>query len=267
MSDPKFSALRVLKPFRGFEAQYSGKLVTLFDILLHPEGIYKDYVAGQPGYDPNLARGLQVPIGSRVILWMPKIFWIDYTVSEVPVLQPYSYSIIWRLRSLADNQHNPVYPWHIATQLSGLPETAVDPGARFVIPAAESAIIYNSADPATFIAPAIQDLRAERFNVQGNASHVSVNTAGGSAVVQQGVLPATFGGLDRRYPAWNAYETQAVGDEMLISVRRESLPVATTWDFSSPDGADLPFSEFYGAGFSGGPFPFLGVYAMVGTST
>lgn len=263
-----FTARRVLRPFRNFEAQYNGTVVSGFDILLHPEGIYKDPLAGQPGYDPNLTRGLTVPVGARVILWMPKIFWVDYTVAEAPVPKPYSYALTWRLRSLADHQHDPSFPWHIATQLLGVPETAVDAGPRYGIPAADTAIIYNEADPATFAPPAIQDLRAERFNVQGSASHVSLNPTGGVAVVQQGVLPASFfGGLDRRYPAWSVHETQATGDELLISVRRDSVPVATTWDFSSPGGADLPFSQFYGTGLAGGPYPDLGVLVMIGKST
>src|SRR3990170_573964 len=101
--DPQFGIVRVLRPYQGFEAIYQGHPATgstAVPIMLSEAGIELDEEARNKvtGYDPELVRGLPVPLGARVVLWVP---FISAILLEVGA-SPYVYMPIWRFRNTAD---------------------------------------------------------------------------------------------------------------------------------------------------------------------
>src|SRR5271154_5270739 len=124
LADAQYGVVRILRPFAGFEATYTGKSTGGNPIAFTQGGLPLDPLAGQPGYAPTLLRGLSVPIGSRILLWIPAI---EAVVGGVGV--PYSYSFAWRYRSVFDYRQNRG-PWHYAKQAAGVPDTTAPPGKQ-----------------------------------------------------------------------------------------------------------------------------------------
>ncbi len=263
---PQYNLRRVLKPFSTFATVFQGQSVAGIGIFLTPDGVFHDPLAGRPGYAPNLVAGLPVPLGARIVLWLPKVFWIDESVPQTPVFYAYQYAVSWRLRSHADHSQQSKIPFHIPRQIAGVAETVITPGDRFVIPAGENAVVYNSADPASIAAAADQDLRAELLRVSGVSVKPSIAPDGTIAVEQQGVLPASSTFPSRHYPAWSVHELAAEGDELVLQVGRGFVTGTENWDFTANTGADRLFSDFFGSGL-GASYPDLGAYAIVGVST
>ncbi len=87
LADAQFSIARILRPYTNFETQYQGqpvdRRIMLSEVVNGPGGEARDDLAikGQTGIDPELARGLAVPMGARVLIWFPKIL-PDNTLSE-----------------------------------------------------------------------------------------------------------------------------------------------------------------------------------------
>lgn len=141
---PDYSIVTILRPFEGFEAKYEG-----MSVLNNPIAIpgKLDEMAGKSGYDPNLISGVPVPMGSRIVLWLPTYFPQVYG-SSTPF---YKYTICWRLRSLRDQiESSPDRGLigHFGATIPGVPQeagfgdNASQGGLRYVIPAAYESIEF-----------------------------------------------------------------------------------------------------------------------------
>lgn len=270
------SVTRVLKPFRGFEATYQGELRS-FPIAM-PGSL--DFRAGKPGFDPNLLAGVPVPLGTRLTLWFPQ----PTQAIEGQAVRPYEYRIVWRLRTPVDVQiaqqqtgtpNNPDgLSFHLPSAAPGIPNTAVAPPTRVLIPAALSSIAYEQAEPVTTFTDGVTNLRGERLLVEGALYGLGGGPIipGGAAIaadrgwVGQGYLPS-LPDFDGSYgaPFYMPYQTDAFGDEFIILVNRQSDEIGATWDFT-PGGPDGQFSQFYGTnGGAREPIPALGILVITGS--
>ena len=127
--DPQVSFRVVAKPFPNFEATYQG--FGAATPIAFP-GV-RDPDAGRDGFDPNLLAAYPVPFGATIWLWIPLcVGGVDQR--QVPVIQLYDYTIIWRLRNLTDFKNRRA-PFHIERQFPGAFDSPAGQ-ARFVIPAA-----------------------------------------------------------------------------------------------------------------------------------
>ena len=112
LADAQFSVARVFRPFEGFEAVYNGQSVRT--PIAIPGSLDPD--AGRTGFDTNLISGIPVPMGSKVMLWIPTIFQDSGGALGPPSFQvvPYRYQFVWRLRNLRDFKnyvrHSPKRP-------------------------------------------------------------------------------------------------------------------------------------------------------------
>lgn len=269
---------RILKPPRDFEDAYQG--LDAAEIPIAIPGTL-DFRAGERGFDPQLMAGISIPLGSRLLLWLPQ----SLSVEGIPTV-PYIYRILWRLRSQSDSaeararnltrEGNPQggLSGHLPTQLKGIPaDDGAAPGdpdqERVVIPCALSTIAYEQTEPGGAFDDATTNLRGERLSVRGQSyfppgeAPILVNDPTLKAVASQGVypFPATPPGLNGG-PTYIPFETDALGDEYIILVTRD--PGTTDlWDFATDDFA---FSRLFGtANGTRAPVPSIGIYAMEGS--
>ena len=274
--DAQFGVVKILRPYTGFEADNQGQSVLLFPIALTERGLPLDPLAGKPGYAPNLLRGLAVPLGARIVLWLPAIIGGSTLLGQYA----YRYAIAWRLRSTFDyRQIRGAY--HYPKQGKGVPDTAAPPGQqdRVVKPAAWQTIAYTQPEPnptttglGTTFDRAVATVHAEDLAIRGGTL-LSPHIPGGLlGAAQQGVLDpgnAKFGRAAVA-PVYNVHEVQAMGDEFMLFVYRDQVSSKGTtdlnWDFTQPSGIDQNLSIFYGSG-SGSVFPDVGVYVMAGAAT
>jgi hypothetical protein len=268
MADAQFGVTRILRPPSGFEAIYQGQPATT-PIYLFQNGDPLDPFAGQAGYDPNLIAGLSVPFGARLALWIPNIFYVDDDVP--PVFPVYEWIFIWRLRNVFDFRNSPLrIPYHFP-QVEGPIDTSFVPAqARVTLPAAYNTITYIQPEPVSATLPdslrAVQKARAEDIKFGTVAlSGPLLDLALTEGVVQQGVQDPGVT-ADAIRPRFMVHEVQALGDELIVAVRRSATNVPN-WGFAGvfPANADVVFSQILGNG-TGQEFPFNGVYVMPGTS-
>jgi len=256
MFDAQFSMARIVKPFANFEARYQGNSAGF------PIGFpgVLDRLAGNNGYDPFLLAALPMPIGARVMIWIPAAIYITESAIQQTA---YQYQILWRLRSTGDfvssfdmnvpRDQTPQY--HMRTRDVGVAEDPADPSGtlRYVLPAAMQTIAYEQPEPSTdpsTLANGIIHLRGQLIIPCGNhwvAPLVPPPNPGPpvQGVFGQGVWPfsqepeeAESGG-----PNFHPFWFDAEGDDMLILARRVTIGEDTDWDFG---GVDRPFSSTYG---------------------
>lgn len=283
MVDPQFSMARILRPYANFETDYQGQ-DGFIPIMLTEEGQPLDDLAGEPGYSPLLVRGMKVPLGARVLLWLPKVMYLDETLGEI---LPYAYTFSWRLRNVFDYRETRT-PFHFPSQAPGAPGVEGVPpvvAPRVVVPAANHSIIYNSAAPtSTDLAYApVQRLFVEQIGPYAQ-TYLQPYLPGGVLLgeLAQGVFPALPAfAQDAVMPEYQIFEMRAAGDELLVSIRKQLSPAssasagAPAWDFTLLTGADYFLSVLLGNGAANldpqytafsGPYPNAGVYVMVGVA-
>lgn len=276
------SLARVLKPPTNFEDAYQGLNSTNVPIAI-PGTL--DFRAGTRGFDPQLLAGVSIPLGSRLLLWIPQSF---ADVGEGFPGDAYDYRILWRLRSQADaqladqQQLGPENPQrgivgHLQQQYAGIPaDNGMAPNdptqERVVIPAALTSVAYGQTEPGGDSTDGVTHLRGERLSVRGEGygpnpqqAPLVNNNPGLLGVVGQGTQPFPLANLGRLSgPIYLPFETDAFGDEYLILVTRGTLG-ASTWDFT---GADRHFSSIFGTdGGTRAPVAGVGIYAMTGSGS
>lgn len=263
-ADAQFGIARILRPWNGalsltgpYQGQPVSTQIMLTEVLTPPGGAPLDPFAetGSAGYASNLIKGLDVPIGSRVILWLPAI------QSGGLLAFRYSWSITWRLRNVYDYR-NARMPFHFPKQGEGVPDTSTVPAEpRVVVPCAVQSVIYaESPEPVGLFTRTTAKIRAE--DVSTGFSQLGLpfipSPVGGTGIFQQGLADPNVNPA-APYPLYMVHEVQAVGDEMLISLfRTDAGGLSPTWDFATDD-------QFVGQ-YLGSDFPDIGVYAMVGTA-
>ena len=207
-------------------------------------------------------------MGARVIMKMPHMSYIE-TTSPSLIRRAYIWAFTWRERNLFDYRTQRI-PWHLP-QAQGPDDTSVSPSSpRVTLPATANTIIYNQPEPVITGLPdtgrAVQIARAEdiRFSMFDLAGPFLPGGARGA--VQQGLLdPDDFGETAIRQ-SFMSHEIQALEDELLIAVYRNSGPA--TWDFTAGTGADEQLGEMLGNIGRGadGATERIGVYVKTGSA-
>lgn len=287
LADAQFSIAHVLRPYTDFETTYQGQpasdRIMVSEVIEGPGGEPRDQLAllRTPGIDPNLVRGLATPMGSRVLIWLPKIV-PDNTLAIGATPIRYIWTLEWRMRNVFDNRQTRS-GWHFPKQGQGVPDTTSGaPEARTVLPSANQTVVYTQPEPLGVTGTVAQNARVESYTVGGQFPGAAppfgnpLMPGGATGAIQQGILdPAVFPGS--AYGATSSYfqliETQAAGDELMIGLTRDvpDTGVFPDWDFTqNPGSFDRDVSIFLGVGTTvgtpTGPFPDLGVYVLTGCS-
>lgn len=256
MADAQFGVVQVMRPQNGFEAIYEGQSVDN-PVYLFPEGRNIDQLAadGVAGYDPELARGLKIPLGARVLLWLPNLFFTDF--SDPPNTLGYEWTFIWRLRTITDLIQGRI-PYHFARD-RGVPDTTQPAGqqARVPLPAAYNTITFIQTEPTSNPGRSINNIHSEDLEASSLTLPNPLLASGNRQPIQQGIVDPSVFPADAEQPGFLVHEMQAVGDELLIGVRRNgsSFP---NWAFGT---TDLRFVRMLGSST-----PNVGVYVMTGTA-
>lgn len=275
--DAQLSLSRILRPPNGFEDVYEGLSASEFPIAI-PGTL--DFEAGQRGFDPNLMAGVSIPMGSRLLLWLPQPTPIEGITQAV-----YEYRILWRLRSTESQnaaanggtRNSPLQGGllgHLPKNFDGTPnDNGLDPNntnqERLVLPCAMTSVAYEQTEPVATLDDGVIDLRGERVSVRGRSYGPSqaplLVPSGSIAVASQGIyaFPSAAPGLQGG-PTFLPYQTDAFGDEYIIIVTRQAAGLSADWQF---EGEDRSFSAIFGtdAGRRSGPLEGLGIYAFSGS--
>ena len=261
LSVPEIHLAHTLRAWENFEDTYEGKSVIDPIYLCESNKPYDPEAAdGVSGIDPNLVSGLPVRMGTRTAIWFP----LFVTAPPFGRGHPYIWVVEWRMRNCFDHRNTAKarMPFHMPKQSPGVPTTVPpNPGARVIIPAVYDTQIYVQTEPA---------LMADRTYVHLRQIYIQANTTallqpympnGERGVVQQGIYQSNpVPGYNGR-PGFMLYETQSIGDELLISIWRDP-DLGATWEFA---GLDRTISKVLGKG-SGAQIPDLGVYVMYGVT-
>lgn len=273
MNDPQFGVVSTLRPQANFATQYQGvaanTLIMFTQTQPNGDSPPRDPMANQTNYDSNLIRGLSCCIGQRVLIWLPKFG----AVTSGGLTDVYSFRLIWRLRSLADQSLSPLrQPAHMPLDRTGERDTSAPPTNqnRYVIPAATETVVYDQTEPATLLTNVVQHARVEDIAMLGDepwtgatqnvlAPIIPALSGGGTVtgVIQQGILdPATYAPKATKY-SYGIYETRAKGDELLIGLYRTTN--LGGWNFL--EGAtDSPVSDTLNSSVD------LGIYVLLGVA-
>jgi len=287
-ADAQFTMSRILKPFRDFEDIYQAQNPHI-PIAFFPEdpndlnhGVQTtDPSAHETAYADNLLRFTPVPLGSRIMVWIPYAIGWDAT-NGVITTQQYQYIFQWRIRNL-EHSHLTVRggemePHHIVT-IDGRPNRldANDVLQRRFIPSARRTVIMAQADVGGNL-PQVNDLRTERIENICDDTRQQLPLLPNNEVgyYQQGVLdPAEFSTalppLDES--AWRSmyrpFWFDCEGDELMITaLRDDAYTNGGAWDFNA-SGADMAFSSVYGrnnAGKTVDPSRALGILLFTGSN-
>jgi hypothetical protein len=277
MSDvPQFQMVTVLKPFDGFESVYQGEDADI--PVAFPGDIDLRSEKGIEGFDPQLIRGHKVPMGSRVLLWIPQAIPGYLSVTEV-----YAYQVVWRLRTTRDYaeahelrlESEKEAGYHLSRRALGAPADPdnADTTKRFVIPAAVDNILVVQSEPAGITEEQLSNLRSSAIVVRAgiwNPPRLPPPfSSSDNAVVTQGVYPwpdasGSLTGGPIFAPVW----LEAAGDEMIILAKRyESDYTGQTWNFETSN-EDEGFSAIYGTNNGQrAPIPNVGIYVCTGIGT
>lgn len=255
LADAQFGIARILRPYAGFDApsgagSYQGQASEI-PIMLTEGGQALDDQAGQPGYSPVLVRGLPVPYGSRVTIWVPLV--APKLESSAPT--GYVWGVSWRLRNTFDFRQRRT-PYHYPKQAAGVPFGG---SARVVIPAASQSVVYNQSEPSSVFLPALQTCYAEAIQFQFSINLIAPLTPSGAyGTIEQGLInPDPM--REALTTTFQVAELQALGDEMLIGLYRPGTP----WDFGAGK-VDEQLSKVLGSNY--GTYPDIGVYVLAGTA-
>ena len=256
MADAQFTLTTLLRPPPNYLTAYQGTSNSI------PFPGVLDQKAGEPGYDPELLGGLAIPLGARVLIYLPFIF----NNGPVPNDLGYIYKIVFRLRNPQDYR-NPGpsglrTPYHLPNQIPGAPDTSgIGTAQRFVIPAAAWVVGYQQPEAALLAGGALGNpfaaaLRVYPEGIMPNAIDVgtplSINNPPATAVVQQGIEdPATFIGATR--PQFVPVLVDGLGDELLIFMSKSQQPSVppVPWDFA---GNDIRVARYFDASAETGIF-------------
>jgi len=264
LADAQLTNVKVLKPFAGFEAVYQGKLAST--PIAFPGDL--DPQAGRPGFDRHLMRGIPVPEGARVLLWIPQC------TGAQDGFQEYIYRVVWRFSTLRKYRSPgradiPRGPYHIPVQLPGAPDTTVGSQPRVIVPAAWRNVAFEQ--PEAPMTNGRVNLRPEEIAIVEPSLLDAARPLladGSDGIIQQGVLDPATNPASAPQPLFEPFWFDAEGDELLILANRRTFGDLTHpfWDFKSA-GVDFPFSNIYGTGDGAhASFPGVGIYIQTGAN-
>lgn len=245
-------------------------------IMFTEGGAPLDDLAGKPGYSDSLVRGLSVPLGSRMVIWLPNI-------ASTP---RYYWTISWRMRNTFDFR-TARRAYHYPKAALGVPDDQGPVGGgsqpRVVLPAAVTSLLSTTVPGDPLVFPTVTTLNPEWAATQfAFANYAQPLTPSGVAgQIQQGILPWDTGSsapsLAGPVPTFIPYELQALGDEMMIglvkAVSLSDIGAQKPWNFDYAgtgwpqvgDPTDAIVSWLFGDG-SGTRYPDIGVYVLTGSA-
>jgi hypothetical protein len=262
MDDAQFGIIKILKPYPTFTTDYQGKTV-IAPIMFTEGGLPLDAEAGTPGYSPYLIRGLSVPMGARISMWLPLFGGV--VGSSVWL---YKWAFTFRLRNVFDFRSQRK-AYHYPKQGVGVPDgTFPFPGLpQVVIPAAMHSTLYAQPRPELLMTPPsfapTAILQTDLLMVDPtNVSAPPFIPGGHVGYPQQGITDpnAPAGVVPESYLFC---EIEAGGDELLIGMTRDAASnygtpdTVSTWDFVA-DHADSSMAAFLASS------PDIGVYVNTG---
>lgn len=166
-------------------------------------GLSLDPNAGKLGYSSKLVRGLPVPLGARMIVWVPDIEGCQF-----------EWNFGFRVRNLLDYK-NTRSPYHLAAQRLG-PDNLVP------VPGVWQNVVYNDSTSVTCKSLATQTVVREAFVSSGGAAEevsfplipnsVTLSTVD-RGIMQQGIRSAA----NAPQFSFRAIELQSIGDELVVS--------------------------------------------------
>lgn len=269
LADAQFGVMRILRPFAGFVDVYQGQPastpIMLTEVLDPPGGAALDPFAqtNTPGYSPKLIRGIDVPMGSRVVLWLPFITAYDAATSTTI---RYQWTLIWRLRNTYDYR-NARMPYHYPKQGAGVPETVgITLEDRVVIPCATQTLPYSqSPEPTGALANVVTNLRNEAVTTGATPLSNPLLPDGSIGYFQQGLGDPNASPIFSQ-PLYQQHEVQATGDELLLALTRDTT-LLPTWDFGTLLLNDWQVNFYLGgSGLAAPPKPDIGVYMTTGSA-
>jgi hypothetical protein len=257
-TDARFGIPDIMRPINNFDTVLEGVSAVNGSFGLFPSadgpGRPLDEAAesGQDGYDPTLIRAARVPYGSRVVVWVPHLYYQD----SAETLAPYTWVFIWRLRNLFDFR-NFRKPYHFPKQTPGVP---VGGATRLIIPAANQSVVYSREEPDPAVnARAVQLLITESYQCAGQAAKRPWLDAGvTNGKIEQGFgLPNVF---PNQEPTWEVHEMQAVGDELIVYIDRATTAELglTNWNFAGLNARDAQLATFFNSSTAAGLYIFRG---------
>lgn len=246
-------------------------------IMFSEGGMPLDDMAGRNGYSRTLVRGVQVPMGARVLVWLPRLVLLPNELVPLPEQQSmYQWEFSFRIRNLTDF-NSLRSPYHLASGRAGaasFPDEGEVPGTsevRVPVPASDHSVIFNGVEPPNsplarvvtermlkegFQTRSGRDLLPlipGKFGVLGG-NHAEVAGVGfveGPGQYQQGIVsnlspwpPGPVTGWSDEYygngayaPLFSILEIQCPGDEMLVSLTKVSGETAN-WAFPRTSESD-----------------------------
>jgi hypothetical protein len=269
--DAQFSVARIFRPFEGFEAIYSGQ--TVRRPIAIPGNLDPD-ARQTTGFDPNLIAGIPVPMGSKIMLWIPTIF-METGEDDFQIV-PYRYQFAFRLRNIRDfRERRGRSAYHFPRQSTGA-------NSQFVVPAAQKIVVFEGPNVTLNTSPvggtfgvnadetfATHQALLERLVFPSATPMAPLSPAGGGALgsYQQGVADFGTGAVNiNQTVTFNSFQLDSEGDELMIFVDKEDNQTQNDiWNFSDPNGTDFGFSQFFGTG-TGAVIRDLGIYVFTGSN-
>jgi len=166
-SPTELSVVKVLRPYKGFEYDYSrigppavtvsGSYPIAFSDSINPNPVtppgqtdpfaYDEQARqGVAGYDPHLTAMVPVPVGASVLIWLPCVPFNPNSLTT-PDSFMYVWRIMWRFRNMGDFRRRGL-PWSIGQEAYGASDSSSGVAeARVVIPAASESTIYVRREP------------------------------------------------------------------------------------------------------------------------
>lgn len=261
----QFSISKIVRPdLTAMAGQYQGKsseIPICWPGTIEAGGVGSGYI--------NLMQGTPVPLGGRLIIWLPSfIRWTSSQKAAVQVI-PYAWRFVWRLRNAEmfsrDFQSGKQTAFHFS---SGDMRNGI-----FTVPAAVSAgILVGPAmtppfDPSN-ISQLAQQLELVENWAQPNSTVLGDVTAlgspdlrpilanGGRAFLEQARGNASYPQANlTTLVSWNPIVIDALGDDLVILQTSVS---SGTWSFTDPYSDKLLYQALYDN-------PDIGIYIMSGT--
>ena len=238
--DPQFENMRVLQPFRNFEARYQGQAGTLpiaFPGVLDP-------LAGQSGYASTLGAGERMPAkGARIKIWFPQV---GEDAGETFVTSyGYAFELRWRLRNYQDYRNAAAAgsaaratPYSMTQNPAGYPTGS---GSRVFIPGGADVCLYEQTEPGSDGDPGDANIRVQRYVPMITSAALPLAPVTGSLVWQQGAYEQTGTFAEANGVSYSVLDVETQGDELSIWVYK--IDSGNTWDFG---GDDEGFSYTFG---------------------